>query len=173
MLTLTPTFFCRNRNILHKVRIDMLRFPINMRRLCRNQASQLPDAGITAVGHKCCRCWMQVFLPTDINIYRDRHWCLSRQMLIPLAPDVDIHEAECPQAAFPAFFPSSLFVNISLSCWLSARWAFPVPFFPTGCTHGRKQPILRQREIQIVRRDGRNDKKTKGQQILFVIVWFR
>ncbi|WP_301004163.1 hypothetical protein, partial [uncultured Bacteroides sp.] len=54
--------------------------------------------------------------------------------------------------------------RISLLRWFSERWAFPVSFFPTGSTAGRKQAIVRSREIQIVRRDGGNDKKTKEQK---------
>ena len=53
--SLTPLLppFCRNSGSLHKVRIDMLLFPIEMHCLCRFQIFPLPDAGVSADRH-CC-----------------------------------------------------------------------------------------------------------------------
>ena len=81
-----------------------------------------------------------------------------------LAKDADIRETGCPYAAFPLFFSSGWFVRISLLRWFSERWAFSVSFFPIVSTSGRKQAIVGRWGIQIVRRDGENDKKTKEQK---------
>ncbi len=124
---------------------------------------------LASVGHLPFVRWMAVSDVTDTDVCRHRHWCLSRQTLMPVTSGIDVHrhscrirQTGCPHRAFPAFFRAGWFVRISLSCWECGRWAFSVPFFPAGSTSGRKQAILRRRKIQIVRKHGRHGQKGRA-----------
>ncbi|WP_300878247.1 hypothetical protein [uncultured Bacteroides sp.] len=68
-----PATFCRNRNMLHKVRINMLRFPMDMHRLCRNRNFPPMDAGVSGERYKCFSRAALTSLVRNINVYRDRH----------------------------------------------------------------------------------------------------
>ncbi len=63
---------------------------------------------VAVAGCRCSGSRMQAFLPTDANVYRVRHYCLSRGTLLSIATDVNACRQRSPAAAFSAVFSCRL-----------------------------------------------------------------
>ncbi|WP_301004054.1 hypothetical protein [uncultured Bacteroides sp.] len=50
---------------------------------------------LASVGHLPFVRWMAVSDVTDTDVCRHRHWCLSRQTLMPVTPGIDVHRHSC------------------------------------------------------------------------------